>query len=384
MSLVIGVLLPTSVMFPGVDQALLAGLEGGVGDGSPSPRFVIEPVGAGASADSVVPKLQKLLLVERPHVVVGVAGAGIVPHVRPLIDQHRTPFIACDLGADLLPNGGTPQQFIFWNSLNLWQSTHALGWWAAKELGRAAGIAASFHESGYSIVHAFFQGFLEAGGGHIAGVEVTHRESATADASDAVARLVAEKPDFLFGLYSGREGLSFMRAFVDAGLPGTIPLVTTPLMTHGHWMASMPAEVAGARTACSWVPGTYPAEEARFAAASGGRGSRPAPDVFGLLAYEAGLMIRAGLARLDGAALEGPSLRDAMVGAEFASPRGGMRIDAESLEVQTVDHLIEISTEPPSWRSRGILPLPDRYANDAQEMRATERKTGWLNAYLVN
>lgn len=386
MSLVIGVLMPTSMMFPGVDQALLAGLEGAVADLSPPPRFVIEPIGAGAQREIVSSKVQRLLLVERPHVVVGVLGAGVVPHVRALFDQHRTPFIVCNLGADLLPNNGTPQQFVFWNSLNLWQSMYALGCWAASNAGSSVAVAAAYHEAGFGIVDAFYRGFL-GDGGRIAAIEVTHRESATQDPSDAIARLAAFGADFMFGLYSGREGVSFMQAFAAAGLAGRLPLVTTPLLTHGHWAAGMPGAVLGSKTACSWVPGTHPAEDAKFLAASAGRGARPAPDVFGLLAYEAGLMIAAGLAKMDGAPPAGEALAAAMADVEFTSPRGSMRVDPETREVATADHLIEVVADAagvPAWRALDVLPLPERYQADAAEQRGLERKTGWLNAYLVN
>ena len=386
MSLTIGVLLPTSVMFPGVDQALLAGLEGAVADMDPPPRFIVEPVGAGARLDTVASKVQRLLLVERPHVVVGILGAGVVPHVRMFFDQHRTPFIACNLGGDVLPNNGTPQQFVFWNSLNLWQSTYALGWWAASNVGRSVAVAAAFHEAGYGIVDAFYRGFL-GGGGRIAAIEVTHRESATQDPSDAVARLAASGADFLFGLYSGREGVSFMQALAAAGLAGGLPLVTTPMLTHGHWAAALPPEVLGSRTACSWVPGTHPVEDQKFLAASAGRGTRPLPDVFGLVAYEAGLLIAAALARTNGRPVTGELLAEAIAGAEFASPRGAMRVDPTLREVTTSDSLIEIVEDvagTPAWRAIEPLPLPDRYRDDTHELRQLERKTGWLNAYLVN
>lgn len=384
---IIGVLLPTSMMFPDVDQAFLSGLQGAVADIDPPPRLIVEPIGAGAQLDVVTDKIQNLLLVERPHVVVGVLGAALVPKVRMFFDQHRTPFIVCNLGGDLLPNGGTPQQYVFWNSLNLWQSTFALGAWAASNVGRNAAVAAAFHESGFGLVDAFYRGFLETGGGRIAAIEVTHRESATEDPSAALARLAGASPDFMFGLYSGREGVSFMNAFAAAGLAGRLPLLSTAMMTHGHWLPQMASHAIGVRTACSWLPGTHPVAEADFARATSARGERPSPDVFSLLGYEAGLILRAAIARLGQEPATAAGLVDAIPGVEFASPRGPMRMDAELREVVTVDHLIEIAADDadrPVWRSAGVLDLPEGYAAHAASVRAMESKNGWVNPYLVN
>lgn len=387
MSARVGVLLPSSRMFPGVDQGFLAGLKGAFAATVVDVRLVVEPVGAGAVRDVVTDKVQKLLLAEDPHAVVGVLGAGLVPHVKTLFTHHRTPFLVCNLGADLLLTAGEPAPFVFWNSLNVWQSTYALGYWAARNVGRTAVVAAAFHEAGYGIVHAFWLGFEHAGGGRILATEVTHRESATADPSEALRRLADHRPDFFFGLYSGREGVSFMRAYTALGLAGGVPLVTTPLMTHGHWLPQMGPEILGAHTACSWVPGTHPEADRRFADASAGARPRPGPDFFGLLGYEAGLVIREALARIGGVPEDGDALRDAMAGADFASPRGPMHVDAETLEVATVDQLVTLgraATGEAEWTAAGALELPDRYGDDAKAAREVETKSGWVNPYLVN
>lgn len=386
MPLVIGVLLPTSMMFPGVDQALLAGLQGAVADIDPPPRLVIEPIGAATQLDVVTDKIQRLLLLERPHLIVGVLGAALVPRIRTFVDQHRTPFLVCNLGGDLLHDGGTAPQCVFWNSLNLWQSTFALGAWAASNVGRTVAVAAAFHESGFGIVDAFYRGFLETGGGRITAIEVTHRESATEDPSAAIARLAGASPDFLFGLYSGREGVSFMHAFAAAGLAGRLPLLSTAMMTHGHWLPQMASHAIGVRTACSWMPGTYPAAEAEFARATAARDARPSPDVFGLLGYESGLILRAAIARLGRDPGTAADLLEAIPGVEFSSPRGPMRMSDRN-EVATVDHAIEIAADEagrPEWRPAGVLALPEGYAAHAAAVRAMESKTGWINPYLVN
>ena len=376
MSYTIGVLLPTSRMFPGVDQGFLAGLEAALSGLNPAPRLALELTGAAAQKDVVAEKARRLLLVERADVLVGVLGAGLIPDLEPTLESHRVPLVVCNLGADLPLTGGVHHPLLIQHSLNLWQSMYALAYWAARTVGRRAALACGFHEAGYGVVEACCLGF-EQGGGTVLGFGVTHRESAIDDPTAEIHKLASLQPDVLFGLYSGREGVSFMGAFEALGLAGQLPLLSTPLMTHGHWLPQMPRAVAGVRTACSWMPGLWPAADMMFAPAVSGRGPRPAPDVFALLGYEAGLAIRGALAKQG----------RAFAGVEFSSPRGLMRIDDTQSVVGAGDHLIAIGPTVSgdlAWSHVGPLELPEAFAAASAEVRARTAKSGWINAYLVN
>lgn len=380
----LGVLAPTSRMFPMVGQDYLAGLRGALADADVHCELVIESTGSCAVRDVVLDKIQRLLLQHTPDAVVGIVGAGLSRQVHSLFTDARTPFIINDLGADPLMTGGARNPYVFGISLNLWQSVYALGGWAAAHLGTTACVAAAFHEAGYGIVPAFHAGFLGAGAGTIKATEVTHRATADDDPTEQLQRLVDHNPDFIVGLYSGREGTSFIKAYAALGLMDKLPLIATPLMTHGHWLRNMGDAAAGVRTAFSWNLDAHPEEHARFRRASKVDGDRE-PAVFALLGYESGLAL-AGALRRCGEACGRESLREAFAGLEFTSPRGTLRLDPDTGEVTTVDYLEKLRQRPDgSWGLATLqpLPLPPSCRDDYKAVQANDARSGWLNPYLV-
>lgn len=371
-------------MFPGVDQTFIAGLRGALSASGIAYELVIEPTGTSAVKDQVTEKIQRLLLQHAPDVVTGIMGAGLSRHMHPFFGDAETPFILNDLGADPVMTGGVSNPYLFSNTLNLWQSMYALGYWAARAVGLKACVAASFHEAGYGIVQAFWLGFCQAGGGAVLGTEVTHRSSADEDPSEQIQRLMTLGPDLVMAFYSGREGIAFANAWSALGLNGAVPLLATPLMTHGHWAPKLGNAADGLRTAFSWRADAFPEEHARFRETCK-LGPEKEPAVFALLGYETGLMLRGALEAIDGAPTR-HGLRDALSGMAFTSPRGAMRIDAESGEVSTVDHLQEAtrgSDGALSMATREALRLPASFRDDYDRIRNSEERAGWLNPYLV-
>ncbi len=378
----VGVLLPSSHMFPGVDRRLLAGLRGGLP--SEGVELVVEPVGAAAQQDTMSERVRSLLLEKGCGAIVAVAGANVTEHLVPIMEDHRVPLIVCDLGGDLPATRATAGPFIFWNSLNLWQSMMALGVWAAREVGGSVAASVGFHEAGYGLLRAFDLGFRGTGGA-VTRVEVTHREHATEDPSAALSRLAESGGDFCMALYSGREGVSFMNTFTALGMGASLPLLTSPLMLHGHWLPQMGESALGIRTACSWLPGGHPEAESRFRAATGAD-DEPGPDVFGLLGYESGLLLGEALARA-GSGAKGAALTDALRGVTVPSPRGELSLDPDTGSVRTRDFLVTVvrgEDGVPVWSGGEALPLPPDYAEAERIVRGEEFRPGWLNPYLVN
>jgi branched-chain amino acid transport system substrate-binding protein len=372
-------------MFPAVDQSFVAGLRGALTDAGVAFELAIEPTGNCAVKDIVTEKIQRLLLQHTPDVVTGVMGAGLSLHMHALFRDAETPFVVTDLGADPIMTGESRNPFVFVNTLNLWQSACALGYWAASAVGSKACVATGFHEAGYGIIPAFWQGFHEAGGGTILSTEVTHRASADDDPSEHLRRIAALDPDFVMAFYSGREGISFVNAWHDMGLSARVPLIASPLLTHDAWLARMPHPPVGVRTASSWDTGADGDEPERFRClAKVGEGKSPA--VFALLGYETGRMLAAATAR-GGNNLSGETMCRALSGVSFVSPRGKMMVDEATGEVGTTDYLQELQRGTDGTLSRvtlETLPLPPSFRTVYDAIRQSDGRSGWINPYLVN
>ena len=381
----IGALLPTSVRFPAVDHSFVAGLRGALTDAGVAFELVIEPTGNAAVRDLVTEKVQRMLLQHAPDVVTAVLGAGLSPHMHAMFRDAETPLLMADLGADPIMVGNERSPFAFSLTLDLWRSSAALGYWAARSLGSKACIAAGFHEAGYGLVPAFWLGFQQAGGGTVLSTEVTHRKSADDDPTEQLRRIAALNPDFVMSFYSGRDGISFANAWHDLGLSARLPLLASPLFTHDVWLSRMPKPPAGVRTAMSWDTSAHADEHERFRRlAKVGEGKSPA--VFALLGYETGRLLASAAARL-GTERSGAALCQALSGTSFMSPRGHMRVDESTGEaVGTQDYLQELRRgEDGTWSqvTLDVLPAPPaaRAAYDA--IRQSDERSGWLNPYLV-
>src|SRR5690606_24840344 len=116
------------------------------------------------------------------------------------------------------------------------------------------------------------------------------------DPSAHVRRIAEIEPDFVAAFYSGREGISFIDAWHDAGLSARLPLVVSPLLTHEIWIDRMAHLPDGVRTASSWNPGAHTGEQEAFLRLAGVPPGR-SPAVFALLGYETGRMLAAALKR---------------------------------------------------------------------------------------
>ncbi len=359
------------------------GLKGALAERGVDHTLALEPVGNAAVKDTVVDRIQRLFLQHQPHVVTGILGAPILRHVTHFLRDNETPILVNNLGADPLLDGSDPNPWIFHNSFNLWQSMYALGYWAAREMGIRACVASAFHEAGYGLVTAFWNGFTEAGGGTIVATEVTHRERSDDDPGPALQRLADLDPDFIVGLYSGREGVSFAGAYAALGLD--TPLVASPLMFHERWRSQMTADFPGAKTVFSWDRQGHDAAHRRFLSACEAVDTRT-PDLFALLGYEAGHAL-AGLAEQPEALSEGPdAILGALAGSTFPSPRGNWTLDPRGRHVVTTDHLLDVQVGdegPTELRALETLELPARYQSDHDAFKSQEVRPGWINPYLV-
>ena len=384
-SLKIGALLPTSRLYPAVDHSFVAGLRGALADAGVAFDLAIEPTGTAAVRDTFTEKVQRVLLQHAPDVVIALMGAGLSRHLHPLFRDAETPLIVADLGADPMMMGNSQNPFAFSVTLDLWRSSAALGYWAARSLGSNACIAAGFHEAGYGLVPAFWMGFQEAGGGTILSTEVTHRQSSDEDPTEQLQRIAALNPDFVMSFYSGRSAISFANAWHGTGLSARLPLLSSPLFTHDAWLTQMAAPPAGVRTAWSWNPAAHAEEQEQFCRLAK-IGERKSPAVFALLGHETGRLLASAAARC-GSERAGEAMCRALSGASFMSPRGRLLVDESTGDVTgSHDYLEELQCGPDGTWSRvttETLPPPPSFRAAYDAIRKSDERSGWLNPYLV-
>src|SRR3990167_1492419 len=98
-----------------------------------------------------------------------------------------------------------------------------MGPWAAANVGKRAFVSVPDYAAGANTIGAF-QNSFEAAGGTLVGVQKTPFPS-MGDPAPFIAEIAAAAPDFLYCFYSGGSAVTFVKAYAEFGLAGTLPLL---------------------------------------------------------------------------------------------------------------------------------------------------------------
>ena len=378
----IGLLAPNSNYLPFLARNIHAAIELGLAE-NPGVEYelLIEPGGYNADRQVLEGKIQELLVKHQVDVVVAPLNVGSYDHVVPHCSSQSTPLIVLSLGEDVAClDSLNPHLFV--NSFNLWQSAWMTGYWGAERYGRKACSMAALHDGGYGMSFSFAIG-LEGQGGTVVQSAVTHRESRDEDPSESLRMIAENHPDFIMGFYSGREAVSFLKAYRGLGQEKRIPLVGLPFMVDAALLDEVGDMALGIKTVSCWSRTTP--RDAHFTKAFEAKAGRPV-DCYSLLAYETGhLIAQAALQIGEGNALLG-QLPDALKAVEFDGPRGVIAFDSETGEVRTTDHLREVvKCEDGKYHNKIIetLEVPPLFHEQLGLARKNLAKQGWLNPYLI-
>ena len=319
---------------------------------SPAPRTLVEEHGA--------------------DVLVGAFSRHEAARLGAMLEERGTPLIVADVGANTVrPDRQRP--FVLRSSLGHWRASWATGQWAAQHVGTRILVASSFYDSGYDTIHAFRSGFISAGGQPPA-VHVTHLPGQGHDLAPVVAAIKAQRPDAVFGVYSGWRAAAFLRAYADAGLARHIPLLGSGFLADEALLPELGGAAEGAVSASSWAPGLSGAGERAFASAYHRFANRPA-DAFAALGYDTGRLLLSALDTL-GDTMSSFKLRDALAGASFTGARGPVAMHASTLDAASPVYLRIV--EGGAVRATAQLLA----AHDMPALEVDNLKSGWTNAYL--
>lgn len=151
------------------------------------------------------------------------------------------------------------------------------------------------------------------------------------DFSAEIARIASEKPDAVYAFYPGGLGVSFIRAYQQAGLLGTIPLLTTST-TDGTTLPALKDTALGVLLSSSWGPDAPNAANQKFVNDFETRYKRT-PSEYAAYSYDAALLIDSAL-RKTGGSTERAALTAALKAADFQSVRGNFKFGNNNYPIQ--------------------------------------------------
>lgn len=379
----IGVLVPPSRIYPRLGEDLTSGMrlyfdQTGGESGGPGFELVTEDIGFGPSLASK--KIAKLIQKDRVDLVAGVVSPETARSLTDIFEQHRTPFIVNELGANLVDTHAT-SRYVFYNSFNLWQANRAMGGWAARNLGNKAFVASSFYDSGYDALYEFQRGF-EASGGKVVGTHISHVPPDEGDATPLFDAVEQAEPDFVYGFYCGQGAVNFVNSYAHSALAGKVPLAGSGFMVDDDLLPSQRMSAVGIKSALPWSRNLQNSANRTFTGAYTDRTGYQ-PGAFAVLGYDTARMVVEAVKATGGEAHDRGRLARALEGVRFDSPRGLLEMDPLTHSVRTPIYLREVHhgrgrVENDVLHRLDPVDLPeDLHAGDQGLTR-----TGWLNPYL--
>ncbi len=378
----VGVLTPQSNICPQYPYSFMNGFRLGIDQNKALKKqhieLVNEPNGYGTPFLSKQ-NSEKLLYENGVDLMVGLIGNEVAGQFEDLFSKKQVPFVICNAGEYYPVQKLRKNPYLFFNTLNLFQTAYAAGQFATSKYGKRGFVVTSLYDSGYDSVYAFNRGVESAS----VSVEETlvMKMNENDFVSKAIARINAVSPDYVYVLLSGNQANDFIIQYNNEENP--LPIVTSPFVTDGCNLPMLgnyagnlesispwdkKADNQANREFCKTYLSTYHSE----------------PDLFSALGYETGLMIYLALANAAGN-YSGQSLSKSLAEIKLNSPRGKFSVDKETGWTQTPLYQLKIEKNLlgsiPVARVSGERQPAEATHNDFAELDNNFR-SGWLNPYL--
>ena len=309
--------------------------------------------------DAVIEQARVLAEQAQADALVGMLSSSAQAQLAAWLQAKQLTLIDLDTGANVARETPPPQ--VARLSARQWDTHWAMGDWACRNLGRRAFIAQSFYESGYDTSFAFRHGF-EAAGGEVAGSQVNFMPQGGSGLGPLFDRIRAERPDFVYALFSGPQAAEFLSAYQASELTETPLLGASPLAEQALLGGASP----GIRSGVAWPDGLAGSAGDAFAGRFAQRAGH-APGLFAVMGYQAATTIAATFAE-HGAGIA----RSAGFAAALAQHEPAWRMQVRDTTA---------SVQPGRGALVAELDSSPALAGAIQQTRATLR-TGWLHPYL--
>ena len=371
------------LVFPeGAGAGLAAGLQLGFDEAAARTRGTVDwtAQSAGPGALDTVSRSLDLISAQKTSLVVGVANAHMAAELSPTLARYGAFFVAVDGGASLArPSEQSPH--ILRSSLGYWQSSWAMGLWAAEQMGRKACVVSSFVESGYDALYAFERGFA-AGGGEVLQTTITHVPNRDVDWTAVMTGIDSAQPDFVYAMYSGAQAAEFLRAYGASGLAGRIPLAGSAPLVDESVLAEAGSAAVGVRSCHTWAPGLATSANLAFTAAYRAMAGTE-PDSLAVLGYDTAQLVTESLNAAGGGAMTPARLRQALAAVRLPSPRGALRVNPATNGVMAPLYVREVRRTEAGVKNDVVATLAP--VDEADERLAPLHgglRTGWMHAYF--
>jgi branched-chain amino acid transport system substrate-binding protein len=181
----------------------------------------------------------------------------------------------------------------------------------------------------------------QAGKDYIAGFKRTYKQPligeiytplSQLDFQAELTQLSAAKPDAVYAFYPGGLGVQFIRQWRQAGLAGTIPLITGSTVD----LLTLPALKEDALDVvhfAPWGPDINNPQNQQFVTEYDAKHKR-LPSEYGAAAYDSALLLDSAIGKVKGNLADRPAFTAALKAADFRSVRGKFKFNHNHMPIQ--------------------------------------------------
>jgi len=374
----IGILLPRSDMFPTLAMDFLNGLKLAFKISRSElfiPKLLIESVG-NATGKSLLQVAEKLILQENVTLVISFCSVFNLKELAGIFSAYKKPLIHADLGGNVLKEEHT-NPYVIHHTLNLWQSAYFSGVYAANTFGKDAALAISFYDGGYHLVESFVRGFTE-NGGNIVYTYVSSMDYKSESFESMIKGLQNANPDFIFLLFSYKEGNKIVDVISKSPLNGKVPLLAAPSMT-GEMNSSENINIDNVFSISSWAfdeeTPSMKSFQTNYSALY-----NDAPNVISLLGYEVGVTVFAFLEKNQDIPVR---IGDYVKSLIFESPRGELKFSGFNESLVQTNKLRQFLSDGNQHKNTVVNTIDLIDQEELYDKFKDLPYSGWQNPYLI-
>jgi branched-chain amino acid transport system substrate-binding protein len=147
-----------------------------------------------------------------------------------------------------------------------------------------------------------------------------------------LTQIAAARPDAVFAFYPGGLGVQFIRQWRQAGLAGTIPLITGSTV-DGLTLPALRADAVGVAHFAPWGPDFENPQSKKFVADFDAKHKR-LPSEYGASAFDSAVLLDSAIAKVKGNLVDKLAFSAALKAADFQSVKGKFRFNHDHMPIE--------------------------------------------------
>jgi branched-chain amino acid transport system substrate-binding protein len=279
--------------------------------------------------------VDKLIEKDKVPIITGITFSNVMMAVHKKITDKEVFLIGSNAGpAPIAGAQCSPYAFITsWQNDN---QAEVVGKYATdKGYKRVVGMAPN-----YQAGKDFIAGFKRNYKGEV--IDEIYTPLNQPDFAAELAQVAAKKPDAVYVFYPGGLGVNFVRQYQQAGLLGTIPLLSSST-TDGSTLPAQKETALGVISGTFWGPDFDNPSNKQFVEEFEKKFNR-IPSQYAAQSYDAALLLDSAIAKVKGNVADKKAFGAALQAADFKSVRGNFKFGANHFPVQDM-YVFEVAKD---------------------------------------